>query len=72
MDSLGQCYLIFKFEDTKYFNELLYVFRSKLIPVVKSDINVDKIVPVPCKSNEKDKEFDYNLLKLYRYLNLVE
>ena len=27
----------------------------------------DKMVPVPCKSNGKDKKFDNNFLKIYRY-----
>jgi len=31
----------------------------------------DKMVLVPCKSNGKDKEFEYSFLKFSRYLNLV-
>jgi hypothetical protein len=29
----------------------------------------DKMVPVPYKSNGKDNKFEYNLLKISRYLN---
>ena len=29
------------------------------------------MVPVPYKSNGKDNEFEYNLLKISKYLNLV-
>ena len=32
---------------------------------------VDKMVSVLCKSNKKDKEFEYKFLKLYRYLNII-
>jgi hypothetical protein len=32
---------------------------------------VDKMVSVLYKSNKKDKEFEYNFLKLYRYLNII-
>jgi hypothetical protein len=31
-----------------------------------------RIIAVPCKSNGKDKEFEKNLLKICRYLNLVK
>ena len=34
-------------------------------------LTFDKMVPVPGKSNGKDKEFEYNLLKISRYFNLV-
>ena len=29
------------------------------------------MVPVPYKSNGKDKEFEYNLLKISRYFNFA-
>lgn len=29
----------------------------------------DKMVPVPCKGNRNDKEFECNFFKIYRYLN---
>jgi len=31
-----------------------------------------KIVPVPCKNNGNDKQFENNFLKIYMYLNLVK
>ena len=30
------------------------------------------MVPVTCMSNGKDKYYEYNVLKIYRYLNLVK
>ena len=32
----------------------------------------DKIVPVPCRTNGMDNDFEYDFVKISRYLNLEE
>ena len=32
----------------------------------------DKMVPIPCMSTGKDKDFEYNFLRKYRFFNLVK
>jgi hypothetical protein len=50
----------------------LYAFDIFFIWVIS--LTGNKMVPVPCKSNGKDKEFEYQykFLKIYRYVNLVK
>ena len=37
-----------------------------------SSLTEGKMVPIQRKSNRNDKEFVHNILKIYRYLNLVK
>ena len=50
----------------------LYAFDIFLFEFIS--LTEDKMVPVcvPCKSTRKDKEFEYNCLRIYRYLSLVK
>jgi hypothetical protein len=43
------------------------VFFDDFIGVIP--LTEDKMVPVSCKGNGNDKEFEYNFLKICRYLN---
>ena len=56
-----------------YFPDLilkLYAFRRCVLYSIYSLVEVIKS-PVPCESNKKDKDFEYNFLKICRYLNPV-
>ena len=53
-----------------WFDSKIIRFRHIFISVIS--LTEDKMVPVPCKSNGKYKEFQNNFLKIYRYLNLLK
>jgi hypothetical protein len=38
----------------------------------RSTLNGDKMVPVPCERNGKDKGLEHNFPKICRYLNFVK